>query len=157
MQSSLKLIDLVKQNAEPIARQWAQDVRKNPRTPHYHNIPEEEIVGQAVQFYHQLQELMVTKNAEELAKQYSSLYARRQFERGIPLHEALYALVLMRRKMWLFSDFQEEFVSVLEHQQAIDSISRAILMSDYVVYMVTDEYQKLIQQNPGKKFGKNNS
>jgi hypothetical protein len=55
--------------------------------------------------------------------------------------------------MWLYAEFQAAFVSVLEHQQAIDSISRTILMSDYIVYMVTQEYEKLIRHDLEKRLG----
>jgi hypothetical protein len=153
MLSSLKLIDLVERNAEAIARKWVKDVKKNPRTTHYRKLSDEEIIGYAIKYYHHLRELMMEKSPEELAKEHFSRYARVQYEKGIPLHEALYALVLMRRHMWLYAEFQAAFVSVLEHQQAIDSISRTILMSDYIVYMVTQEYEKLIRHDLEKRLG----
>jgi len=154
MLSSLKLIDLVERNAEVIAKQWVKNVKKNPRTPSYHKLSEEEIVGQAIRFYHELRELLMRKDAADLARGYFSAYAREQYEKGIALHEALYALVLMRRQMWLFSKSEAAFVSVLEQQQAIESVSRTILVSDYIVYMLTQEYQKLILHDLEKKLGK---
>jgi len=153
MQASMKLIDLVEKNVDEIAKQWAKDVKKNSRTPHYHDLPEEEIVAQAIQFYRRLRDLMMVEYVE-LAREYSADYAREQYEKGIPLHEALYALVLMRRRMWLYAEIQAAFVSVLEQQQAIESLSRTILMSDHIVYMVTNEYHRLIRHDMEKRLGR---
>lgn len=59
---------------------------------------------------------------------------------GIPLHESIYALVLMRRQMWLFADFQAIFINAIEHSQAIDSIMRIMLMMDYAIYEISEYY-----------------
>jgi hypothetical protein len=155
MLASLKLIDLVEKNAEEIAKQWVIAVKKNARTPHYHNLPAEKIMPQAVEFYRQLSKLVMASNTFEDAQDYFLRYAKACYAEGIPLHEAIYALVLMRRQMWLFAEFQATFVTVVEHQQAIDSITRTILVIDYAIYKITQHYQDLMNleyiKNPGSK------
>lgn len=146
MLASLKLIDLVEKNSREIAREWVEVVKKNPRTPHYHNLPGEELVEHAVEFYHQLRNLLMSSNTFEDSQVYFLKYAKKCYEDGIPLHEALYALVLMRRQMWLFAEFQAAFITVVEHQQAIESISRTILVIDYAVYKITQCYLELISK-----------
>jgi hypothetical protein len=145
MLASLKLIDLVEKNAEEIAKQWVVAVRKNKRTPHYHNLPPEKLMPQAAEFYRQLRNLLMSSNTFEETQEYFLRYAERNFAERIPLHEAIYALVLMRREMWLFAEFQATFVTVVEHQQAIDSITRTILMIDYANYKITQYYQDLLK------------
>jgi hypothetical protein len=144
MLASLKLIDLVEKNAEEIAKQWVVQVKKNKRTIHYHNIPQELLLPQAAEFYCQLRNLLMSSNTFEETQEYFLRYAGNSYAQGIPLHEAIYALVLMRRQMWLFAEFQSTFVTVVEHQQAIDSITRTILMIDYAVYKITQHYQDLL-------------
>ena len=61
-------------------------------------------------------------------------------ELGLPLQEAIYGLILMRRHMWLYADFQAIFIDALEHNQAIDGIMRVMLMMDYAVYEITQYY-----------------
>lgn len=155
MLASLKLTDLVDKNAEEIAKQWVIAVKKNNRTPHYHNLPAEKIMPQAIEFYRQLSKLVRVSNTFEDAQDYFLRYAQTCYAEGIPLHEAIYALVLMRRQMWLFAEFQATFVTVVEHQQAIDSITRTILVIDYAVYKITQHYQDLMnlefKKNPGLK------
>jgi hypothetical protein len=144
MLASLKLIDLVEKNAEEIARQWVREVKLNKHTVHYHNIPEEKLLPQAAEFYCQLKNLLMSSNTFEETQEYFLRYAATSYEQVIPLHEAIYALVLMRRQMWLFAEFQTTFTTVVEHQQAIDSITRTILMIDYAVYRITQHYQDLL-------------
>jgi len=147
MLASLKLIDLVEKNAEEIAKQWVVQVKKNKRTPSYHNVPEEKLLPQAIEFYHQLRNMLMSSNTYEETQAYILKYAKTCFEANIPLHEAIYALVLMRRQMWLFAEFQAVFTTVVEHQQAIDSVTRTILVMDYAIHKITQHYQELTNKS----------
>jgi hypothetical protein len=151
MLASLKLIDLVEKNAEEIAQQWVAVVKNNERTPHYHDLPADKLVPQSVEFYRQLRKMLMSSNTFDETQEYFLRYAKTCYDRGIPLHEAIYALVLMRRQMWLFAEFQATFVTVVEHQQAIDSITRTILMMDYAVYKITQHYLDLLNKELIKK------
>ena len=62
-------------------------------------------------------------------------------------------MVLMRRHIWLYAEFQAIFVSAVEHQQAAESLNRTILMFDYAIYVITEKYQFLIQSGIRKKVG----
>ena len=151
MLASLKLIDLVEKNAEVIAQQWVTAVKTNKRTPRYHNLPPEKLMPQAVEFYHQLRNMLMSSNTFEETQEYFLRYAQTSYEEGIPLHEAIYALVMMRRQMWLFAEFQTTFVTVVEHQQAIDSITRTILVMDHAVHKVTQHYMELLNKETKQK------
>jgi hypothetical protein len=150
MLASLKLIDLVEKNAEEIAGQWVAQVKNNKRTTHYHDIPEEKLLPEAAEFYRQLRNLLTASNTFEETQEYFLRYAGNSYAQGIPLHEAIYALVLMRRQMWLFAEFQTTFETVVEHQQAIDSIIRTILVIDYAIYRITQHYQDLLNKEQKK-------
>ncbi len=140
MVDSIKLLDVTEQNAEEIAEHWAMDVQKNKRTTHYQNLKKEKLVVYAVDFYRNLRNLLLTDNRLEFTREYFQKYAKKCHEMGLPLQESIYALVLMRRHMWLYADFQAIFMDVLQHNQAIDSIMRIMLMMDYAVYEITQYY-----------------
>jgi hypothetical protein len=140
MVDSIKLLDVTEQNAEEIAEHWARDVQKNKRTTHYQNLKKEKLVVYAVDFYRNLRNLLVPENRLEFTREYFQKYAKKCHEMGLPLQESIYALVLMRRHMWLYADFQAIFMDALEHNQAIDSIMRIMLMMDYAVYEITQYY-----------------
>jgi hypothetical protein len=154
MQSSYatKLIDLIESKAEKIAKQWAADVMKHNRTPSYHSLPQDMVIEQGVNFYRLFRQMSLAEVPYEEAKTFSWKYAEEFYQQKIPLHEALYALILMRRHLWLYAEFQGTFVTALEKQQAVESLNRTILMFDYVSYQVTEKYQELIIGDVDKKF-----
>ncbi|MGP8152614.1 MAG: hypothetical protein ACLQBQ_00490 [Smithella sp.] len=146
MVDSIKLLDVTEQNAEEIAKHWTIEVQKNKRTTHYQILKKEQLIAQAVDFYRNLRELLTTPNRAEITLEYFKKYAKNCYENGIPLHESIYGLVLMRRHMWLYADFQAIFINALEHNQAIDSIMRIMLMMDYAVYEITQYYLDMDRQ-----------
>jgi hypothetical protein len=140
MVDSIKLLDIAEQNAEEIAEHWAMEVQKNKRTTHYQNIKKEKLKVYAVDFYRNLRKLLVPEDRIEYTQEYFRKYAKKCHEIGLPLQESIYGLVLMRRHMWLYADFQAIFIDALEHNQAIDGIMRIMLMMDYAVYEITQYY-----------------
>jgi uncharacterized membrane protein len=72
---------------------------------------------------------------------------------NIPLSEVLYALILMRRHIWLYAEFQTIFISAVEQKQAVDSLVRTILMFDYAITFVSHRYQELIREEIDEKMG----
>ncbi|HNY50191.1 MAG TPA: hypothetical protein PLV50_04735 [Smithella sp.] len=145
MVDSIKLLDVTEQNAEEIAAHWADDVQKNKRTTHYQNITKEKLMVYAIDFYRNLRKLLVPDNRVEFTQEYFRKYAKKCHEIGLPLQESIYGLILMRRHMWLYADFQAIFIDALEHNQAIDSIMRIMLMMDYAVYEITQYYLETAQ------------
>ena len=141
-----KLVDLTQKNAEEIARQWAKDVKTNAKTRSYHGAPEDKIIRQARDFYNNFQMMFFNESPYEQAKDFFDKYAEERYKEDIPLHEALYALILMRRHMWLYAEFQSLFNVEVDHRQAVESLSRSMLMFDYIMYVVSMKFSKMMQQ-----------
>lgn len=153
MLASLKLIDLVEKNAEYIAKQWAKDVRKNAKTPFYHKLPEDRVIPQALRFYDQFRRIFTSDNPFEAARSFFSQYAEDRYKDGVPMHEAIYALIMMRRHIWLYAEFQAVFISAVEQKQAVDSITRTMLMFDYAMYSISQKYQEMVRGEIDKQLG----
>jgi hypothetical protein len=148
-----KLIDLIESKAENITKQWAADVIKHNRTPSYHKLPHDMVIEQGINFYRLFRQMSLAEVPYEEAKTFSWKYAEDFYHQKIPLHEALYALILMRRHLWLYAEFQGTFVTALEKQQAVESLNRTILMFDYVSYQVAEKYQELYMSDVNEKLG----
>lgn len=140
-----KLVDLTQKNAETIAKQWAKDVKTNARTYTYHDASEDKIILQAKDFYRNFQMMFFHEAPFEQAEEIFEKYAEERYREGIPLHEAVYALILMRRHIWLYAEFQSMFNTEVEHRQAVESLSRTILMFDYIMYIIARKYWKLMK------------
>ncbi len=149
-----KLVDLTQKNAEKIAWQWAKDVKTNLKTNSYHDAPEEKIINQASEFYKNFQEMFFHEAPFQLAEDVFTKYAHERYAEGVPLHETVYAMILMRRHIWLYAEFQTIFSAEVEHRKAVESLSRTILMFDYIIYIISREYWKLIKMELSKKEGK---
>jgi hypothetical protein len=71
MVESIKLLDVLEANIDEIAATWAADVKKNKRTAHYRDIPDERLVVQAVKFYSQLRNMLIAPNRYERRRNFS--------------------------------------------------------------------------------------
>lgn len=151
MLASLKLLDLMASNSEAIAANWAKDVTRNARTPFYHDIKESYLIPQAADFYRRLTTVYAMKDPYPTIRDFMSKFAEKRFKEGVPLQEALYAIILMRRHIWLYAEFQAVFITITEQRQALDSQTRTILIFDYIAYVLTEKYISLMGQVPAKK------
>ncbi|PKN10201.1 MAG: hypothetical protein CVU72_01970 [Deltaproteobacteria bacterium HGW-Deltaproteobacteria-7] len=143
MLASLKLLDLMANNSEAIAGNWAKDVIKNPKTPFYHYLNADYLVPQAADFYRKLSAVYTLKDPYPAIKEFMSKFAEARFKEGVPLHETLYAIILMRRHIWLYAEFQAIFITITEQHQALESQTRTILIFDYITYIVSEKYSEL--------------
>lgn len=145
MLASLKLLDLMANNSEAIAKNWAKDVVQNSKTPFYHDLIDSYLVPQAAEFYRNLSGVYAIQNPFTAIDKFMSKFAETRFKEGVPLHETLYAIILMRRHIWLYAEFQAIFITITEQQQALDSQTRTILIFDYITYIVTEKYVSLMK------------
>jgi len=146
---AVKYLELAEKHAEQIAARWAKDVKSNAKTPTYKSLDEGAIVRQCVRFYQNFSKMFLDEKLTDDVLRYFRSYAQESYAMGIPAEETLYALILMRRHIWLYAEFKAIFSSGIDQRQALDTLSRTILLFDYASYEVTREYQELM--NKGKK------
>jgi len=138
-----RLLDLAHRQAEAIAGQWCKSVRTNPRTPSYHSLPEDKCLSQAVSCYKNLKQMCHSEKPYEEARVYFTQYAEARYAEGIPLHESIYALVMIRRHIWLFAEVEALFVSAVDLHQAVECINRVVLLFDYAIYILAQRYHEM--------------
>lgn len=146
---AIKYVELAEQHAEKVAKRWTMDVQNNIRTKKYKELPEDRIIFQGVKFYQNFSKMFADEKISEGTIKYFKSYANDSFAMGIPMDEAVYALILLRRHIWLYAEFQTIFSAGIDQRQALDTLSRTILLFDYAAYEVTKEYQELMKK--GKK------
>jgi hypothetical protein len=143
---AIKYVELAEQHAEKMAKRWTMDVQNNVHTKSYKALDEERIIFQGVKFYKNFSKMFADEKISESALKYFRSYAQESFAMGIPMDEAVYALILLRRHIWLYAEFQTIFSSAIDQRQALDTLSRTILLFDYAAYEVTKEYQELMKK-----------
>ncbi|OPY09261.1 MAG: hypothetical protein A4E66_01758 [Syntrophus sp. PtaB.Bin001] len=138
-----RLFDVLVQHKRDIAASWATDVRKNPKTPSFKEYTQDQCINYAVDFYENFIKVFFESKPYPEQEAYFSKYAERRFKEGIPLHEAIHALIMMRRHLWLFADMQVIFTSPLDQYQAVETITRTIRLFDHAIYIIIRRYKEL--------------
>jgi len=146
-----KLIEITQNNTEAIARQWYNNIKMNPKTPVYHTMPESQAIAQAMRFYEKFGKLFLSETPFDEAHILFAQYAEDSYRAGIPLSQAIYALTLMRRHMWLFAEYQATTITAIDHHHAAESLNRTILMFDYATYVIVLKYEELLRREIDEK------
>ncbi|KQC07271.1 MAG: hypothetical protein APR62_00675 [Smithella sp. SDB] len=147
---AFKYLELAEKHAEKIAARWVKDIRSNARTPTYKNLNENQIVSQCIEFYQNFSKMFVYEKITDDVVNYFRKYALECYSMNVPAKEAIYALILMRRHIWLYAEFQMIFSAGIARHEALDTLNRTILIFDYAVFEVTWEYQNLIKKDAAK-------
>lgn len=139
-----KLLDLSQRHGKTIAEQWYGAVSTNPRIPSFRKIPKDGLITKAEYFYTHLKELYFSENPYWEMQQFLERSGYFEFTRSfeIPLHENIYAIIMMRRHIWLFADTQALFNTALDMWQALESINRTLLLFDYAIFILSQKYSE---------------
>ena len=118
-----RLVDAVERYAKEIASQWYKSLKANPKTPSYHSLPEEECLPKAVFCYKNLRSMYFSEKPYQEMEDYFARYAEERHDEGIPLHECIYELILLRRHIWLFGHIQALYSRPTGPHEDIESIN----------------------------------
>ncbi|MDM8000321.1 MAG: hypothetical protein QUS33_10050 [Dehalococcoidia bacterium] len=147
-----RLIDLCARHAEQMAEQWYQALIANPRTKSYKALDKEACQRHAVHIYKNLGRMYLAENPYQAVAHSLDVtgLAEDHFGRGIPLDEVVYALVLMRRQIWLHSERQSLYVTPEDMSEVVVSINRVTLLFDYATHIVVSRYQQMSRSATGR-------
>lgn len=138
-----KLLNFAEQHATDIGKEWCKALLANSRTTSYRKVREFKLVNQGELFYKNLKKLYFERDINDMASAYFSRWAEEQFYENIPIEEAVYALIMLRRQLWLFAEFHALFQTALDQFQAAESINRTVLLTDYGTLAVIKKYKEL--------------
>lgn len=138
-----KLLEVTERHAEKIAVQWCRAVTTNPHTPWFQAQKAEDCTNFALDFYKNFRDVYFDKKPYKKLEKYFSHYAEESFRKGVPMEEAIYALIMMRRHIWLFADFQALFLTALDAHRAVETLNRTIRVFDQGVFIIIKRYREL--------------
>ena len=148
-----KYIELMERRGEELAKRWYKDAISHPKTPSFAALPKDRVIALAINFYLNFSKMFTSENLGKDELKFFKHYAERTFKRGIPLDEAICALALMRRHLWLFAEFQGVFMKGTDKHQEVESLNKTIQMFGYVEYEIAKRYQELILAEMETKLG----
>jgi hypothetical protein len=137
-----KLIDMCEHHAGQMAEQWYQSLIANPRTNSFNAIAKESCQRHAIYIYKHLGQMYFAENCYQAVAHHLDVsgFVEDHFARGIRLEEVIYALIIMRRQIWLHSE-QEALYNIPEDMyELVQSTNRILLVFDYAFYIVISRY-----------------
>ena len=138
-----KLLEVSERHADRIAEQWCKAIKSTPRAPWFQSMKHVDCTGFALNFYKNFRNVYFDEKPYRVLEKFFSSYAEESFRMGIPLEEAIYALIMMRRHLWLYADFQALFVTALDAHRAVETLNRTIRVFDQGVYVIVRRYREL--------------
>lgn len=88
---SPRLVQIIEDHAEQLTHDLIDDLRSNPRTPHYHHLSREELHHRTYDVYRNLGRWLNDETESAIESSYTQLGKKRLAE-GIPLNEIVYSL-----------------------------------------------------------------
>jgi len=143
---SEKLVGLIEQNADTLAKEWLADVQKHPDTPTYHKFDPEELYRRCFIIYSQLGRwLSYETTKQDIARYYMPLGKQRRKE-GFAISEVIQALVIIRRRLWLKVLSDGLLDTALELHRAMELNNRVILFFDRAIFYSAVGYEQKDQK-----------
>lgn len=138
---ALKLVRWIEKNADTLADRLIKTVNEHPRTQILcKNIPKEELRERVYEIYRHLSECVMEKTDNEIRKKNFALGERRA-EQGVPLHEVMFALMLVREILWKELRASGIGDNAIELFQALELSDRIRQYFDKVMYFVALGYE----------------
>ncbi len=128
------LIGFVNESIPLVARLWLADVRSNHTTSSYLRLDPDTLLAECTMSLQQLGHWLEGERTEEQFKRsFRDLGARRQAQ-GIPLHELLSAIMLLKRQMWAHARSQGVWQRPMEMYRVMELQSRFAVFFDRAMY-----------------------
>lgn len=151
-----KLVELVQKHSDIIIKRWTASLLSDPATSSFSEKNIRLIKEKANSIIKQLGKWVnYDTGKEEVGKRYAD-EGIRLFELNIPLCEAVRALVVLRRTLWLFVVNESSFDSPLERHQISELNDRVILFFDRAMYYMIRGYTEAMNRKMKEISGMSN-
>ncbi len=138
-----KMVLLIKDNADEITKRLCKDLFSRQENGSYHLLNEDVVYERAYEVYNKLDSwLKGDKTRAGEMRDYFTKLGRKRFHEGIPIHEEIMTLMLIKRHLWLYVLEKHVLDSSFELQQALQFNNRVVLFFDRVIFFVTSGYEK---------------
>ncbi|MBN2468788.1 MAG: hypothetical protein JXD19_11640 [Deltaproteobacteria bacterium] len=139
-----KMINLTIKHAKEIATEVCSSLRENIRTPWYHSQSQQWCILRCTDLYENIGKLYhSSKPYYQEVDEYFTKFAKMKYQEGTPLHELIYAIVMMRRQMWLFTEGKALVETGIDLHNRVETIGKMIHIFDRAIYCVIKNYGEL--------------
>ncbi len=143
-----KFIRIVEEHAEKITGEWMKEVKSNPSTTGYRNIPDNILSTRIYDVYKKFGLWILQDEPSDIrtGEHYFMLGRERAAEK-IHLSEVVYAMLLSRNVMFKFILNEAIINTPFDTQQAFEFFQKANNFYDKAVYLVCLGYESLAKDD----------
>ena len=137
-----KLVRIVENNADVIARRWLEDVRTGKSTPTYASASPERTLERSLAIISQFQKwLGGTYTDEHVRNFYKELGKERKME-GFVLSEVISALSLLKKHIWEFALSHHMWNRTIDMYMILELENRMVLFFDRAAFYVVKGFEE---------------
>ncbi len=141
MMLAARLVEMIERHAEELTRGVVSELEISPRTPSYRKLERQDVYGRIAQVLQHLGEWLDYKSDATTEHWYKKL-GQERFDEGIPLSEAVFALLLTKQALRNFIRAQGLVDSAIELYQQIELYSMIGRFFDRAVYFTVSGYEE---------------
>ncbi len=135
-----KLVHLIEAHWDLIYPRAVEEIRKDPKLPHFHRLPDMELRERAQDILEHLGHWLAVGNEDEVARRYETL-GRERFEEGIPLHETVRSFYFVKEKIIQFVQEQATARTSVELYAEEELEHRLATFFDLLTYHLIRGYE----------------
>lgn len=128
------LIGFVNESIPLVARLWLADVRSNRTTVSYLRLEADKLLAECTTSLQQLGRWLEGESTEEQIRQFFHDLGVRRKSQGVPLHELLSAIMLLKRQIWAHARSQGVWQRPMEMYRVMELQSRFAVFFDRATY-----------------------
>jgi hypothetical protein len=145
--SPSRLIQLVESNWETIAGITISRVHSDPEVPNYQALTDIELRSRARDLLSHLGHWLAKRDPEVLARRYEDL-GRQRFDEGMPLHEVIYKLQLLKRAVYEHARDQHLEITAIELYAEQEFLGLIDEFFDRIIFRVCKGYSEQEMNRP---------
>jgi hypothetical protein len=138
----LKIMEVLKADAEQLSKRVVKDLLTRGETEYHKKYSEDIMYERVYDVYSTLSYwLDRARPKEEIRKHFVEL-GKKRFQEGIPLHEVIMFLMLIKRHLWLYLLEKHFFESSYEIMKSLEMNNRVVLFFDRAILAASIGYEE---------------
>ena len=130
----------VQEHGEEIATMWIADIRDNPLTPSYKAVSDAELTQSGEFALAQVDDYFAGRDSDDDIGRFFHDLGQKRAAMGLPLHELVSALLLLKREIWMSARQHGVWESAVDLKRAVDLNRELGRFFDRAVYYSTLGY-----------------
>ncbi|MBM3814436.1 MAG: hypothetical protein FJW20_22660 [Acidimicrobiia bacterium] len=142
---STKLIQMIEDHSDSLAKSVVRQLRTDSHLPKLGTLPEGELRERCLDILKRLGHWLAESDEKEIARHFSEV-ARRRARQQVPLHEVIYGLQLLKRRILHYARDQGIDLTTLQLYAEEELEHHVGIFFDSVIYQIARAYEQALRE-----------